>query len=645
MFSFSNIRSYSKLLLALALIGAGLVGVVIAPGTASANGAGINKTINFQGRLLTNTGAVVPDGSYNMRFKVYQDGDGTTAGDSSGSPTGTLEWTELWQNSVATGSSAGVTVKNGYFSVNLGTYCAFVGGSCQGNTNAGVNFDYDTLWVSMDVGGTVVSNTPTYDGEMLPMKRLASAVYALQAANADNLGGLASSQYVQLAQGIQSAALTSHPAIGINATSGTQNLVTLQSSATDVFDVTATGNLQFGNNADKTISIAQAASSNNGNNLTIQAGSGNGTSTNGGNLILEGGNAGSSGTGGGVVIKPQVDNTAAFSVENSAGSTKLINVDSTNLAVSVGTAGATTINIGSVAGYIGYNAIGPTQDTGDNNLIAASQWTAPSTGTLASMSTYIGPSVLGSPYNQYQLAIYADNGSNVPGAYIASSTVGTLTPNAWNTLPISASLTAGTNYWLVVWSNTNNGADNAPNFSTLASSHYYAYTTGVTFGYGPDNGFPAIFPTPTHDAPGNYAQSTFASYSTVTGPAVNVSATGALTDKGAAIFEDSANSTTAFQVQNAAGASLFTADTTNSAIVLGQDTIPASITVRGGAASGVNVSAGNITLQASDGTGAAGSGSFIFQTASPTNSVALDSTSYMNGSGTINPQLYNRKWL
>lgn len=41
--------------------------------------SGISPTINYQGRLLTNTGAVVPDGTYNFEFNSYQDGNGLTA--------------------------------------------------------------------------------------------------------------------------------------------------------------------------------------------------------------------------------------------------------------------------------------------------------------------------------------------------------------------------------------------------------------------------------------------------------------------------------------------------------------------------------------------------------------------------------------
>jgi hypothetical protein len=84
------------------------------------------------------------------------------------------------------------------------------------------------------------------------------------------------------------------------------------------------------------------------------------------------------------------------------------------------------------------------------------------------------------------------------------------------------------------------------------------------------------------------------------------------------------DSTTAFQVQNAAGGALLTVDSTNTAIVIGKDTSPVAVTVRGGAGSGSNIAGGNITFDASNGTGTQNSGDFIFRTAagsgsSPTN--------------------------
>lgn len=282
--------------------------------------AGINQQINFQGRLLNAAGAVVPDGNYNMEFKIYQDGTGCVSTGSSPCG-GTLKWTETRQNS----NSQGVTVKNGYFSVALGSVTAF---------GSGVDWNQDTLWLSTNIGGTATGASPVYDGEMLPFRRLSAAPYALQAQSANQLGGLSASQYVQLAQGIQSANVTTNPAIGINATSGSSNLITLQASGTDVFDVTSTGNLQFGNNADKTISVATATSGNNGNNLTVQAGSGNGTNKNGGNLVLQGGNSTGSGTPGNVIVKSQTNATTAFQVQNSTGQS-LLTVDTATSNISL----------------------------------------------------------------------------------------------------------------------------------------------------------------------------------------------------------------------------------------------------------------------------------------------------------------------
>ena len=223
-----------------ALLSAGLIGVgflTAIPQTAQA-ATGINQTINYQGRLLTATGAVVPDGNYNMTFKIYQDGAGAVAGDTGG----TLEWTEVDQNTIASGSTAPVVVKNGYFSVTLGSLCPLSGSTCQGNTNTGVNFNSDTLWLSTNIAGTAVSNTPTYDGEMLPMKRLAANPYAI---NSGQLGGLTSGQYVQLGQGIQAATSTTNAAIAINQTGATANILDLQRGGADVQLINNAGQTLF----------------------------------------------------------------------------------------------------------------------------------------------------------------------------------------------------------------------------------------------------------------------------------------------------------------------------------------------------------------------------------------------------------------
>lgn len=154
------------------------------PATAA---GGTNQQINFQGRLLNGQGAVVPDGFYNIEFKIYQDGDGQTAGDTTGSPAGTLKWTEDYLNV----NSQGVEVKNGFLSVQLGSVTPF---------GTSVDWNQDTLWLSMNVAGTGTAcasfTACTPDGEMLPMKRLSSTPYAM---NAGQLGGLTAAAFGQLA--------------------------------------------------------------------------------------------------------------------------------------------------------------------------------------------------------------------------------------------------------------------------------------------------------------------------------------------------------------------------------------------------------------------------------------------------------------
>ncbi|OGL35672.1 hypothetical protein A3F65_01980, partial [Candidatus Saccharibacteria bacterium RIFCSPHIGHO2_12_FULL_47_16b] len=188
--------------------------------------AGINEQLNFQGRLLDSTGAVVADGNYNMQFKIYQDGNGILGGGDE-----TLKWTETRLNN----SSQGVVVKNGYFSVNLGSITAF---------GASVDWNQDTLWLSIHIGGTAPTCTPfsTCAGaetEMDPFKRLSSTPYAL---NSKTLQGLTASNFVQLAQGMQTdATATATASIAVNRTAGTGHVLQLQKSSADVLVIDTNG--------------------------------------------------------------------------------------------------------------------------------------------------------------------------------------------------------------------------------------------------------------------------------------------------------------------------------------------------------------------------------------------------------------------
>jgi len=251
--------------------------------------AGVNQQLNFQGRLLNSQGAAVADGFYNLQFKIYQDGTGLVAGN----PGGTLKWTESRLNTAGNG----VQVKNGYMSVQLGSVTPF---------GTSVDWNQDTLWLSINIGNTNTTCTPFTscggDGEMTPMKRLSSTPYAL---NSSMLEGKKAADFLQVAQGVQTDVSTNTPSIFINKT-GSGNFLQYQLGGADAFSVTGAGDILFGNNANHTISIADSTAGTVGRSLTIAAGSAGtgGAAAAGGTLQLQGGNAAGTGNsnGGDVTI-------------------------------------------------------------------------------------------------------------------------------------------------------------------------------------------------------------------------------------------------------------------------------------------------------------------------------------------------------
>ena len=81
-----------------------------------------NTTINFQARILTSTGALVPDGNYNLEFKLY---DSIAAGGTAQGVCSLNSSTDdCWWLETRTGGNV-VRVVNGYVSVNLGSVTAF----------------------------------------------------------------------------------------------------------------------------------------------------------------------------------------------------------------------------------------------------------------------------------------------------------------------------------------------------------------------------------------------------------------------------------------------------------------------------------------------------------------------------------------
>jgi hypothetical protein len=365
---YKSLRVYYKLTVFALVIGLFVLFAVLSGYSVHA-APGINQQINFQGRLYTDEGAIAPDGYYNMEFKIYQDGDGQSVG-TTGTPSGTPEWTESHLNN----NSTGVQVKNGFMSVELGSVTAF---------GSSIDWNQSVLWLSINIGNTNSSCTPftscSPDGEMLPMKRLSSVPYSL---NSGLLGGLSSAQFLQLAQGVQTDASTNTNSIYVNKT-GTGNIINLQANGTDAFTVSNVGDLAFGNNANHTISVTTAAADTAGKSLTISAG-GAGTGASalaGGDLLIQGGaGGGTDGNGGSVAIDAGAksgngtDGTLSLGVSHAStiqiGSTALANTQTVNIG-SNNTAGSTT-NVTIGAGSSASSGTTTVRSKGDMTISSSS---------------------------------------------------------------------------------------------------------------------------------------------------------------------------------------------------------------------------------------------------------------------------------
>lgn len=284
--------------------------------SAASAAPGVNQTISFQGRLLNSQGNVAADGYYNIQFKIYQDGPGNVAGNTGG----TLKWTETYINN---GGNNGVFVKNGYFSVNLGSKTPF------GNS---VDWNQDTLWLSMNIAGasagcSTFNTAPCVaDGEMLPMKRLTATPYAL---NAAKLGGIDASGFIHNTTSLQTGNFN---------ISGTGRANILQGVAgieAPLLDTDSNGGtLAIGTTNATDIDIGSAEG-----NQTISIGTGPGDknlaigNTDGGTLLaLRGGSSG-----------VQVETSGGFTVHSTE-------TDRDTLVI--GSDGSATINLSTETGFI-----------------------------------------------------------------------------------------------------------------------------------------------------------------------------------------------------------------------------------------------------------------------------------------------------
>lgn len=130
--------------------------------------------MNFQGRITNSSGAALANGTYNMRFRIFDQQ----------APGGTQQWTE--DRLVSAGQ--GVTVTNGQFSVQLGSVSGLGAGVFASNSRY--------FEVELPTPASSMTTSPVWtEGAMTPRNQVATSAYAY---NAETLDGIDSDSFAQL---------------------------------------------------------------------------------------------------------------------------------------------------------------------------------------------------------------------------------------------------------------------------------------------------------------------------------------------------------------------------------------------------------------------------------------------------------------
>jgi hypothetical protein len=149
----------------------GLFGI-LAPNTAYAANP---TTMNFQGKMVNADGTNVANSTYTIIFRLYDTASPTTT--NACSVNSTCWWEE---------TNTSVTTVNGVFQVELGSVCALTSACNSGHS--GIDFSTNNaLYLTMKFNGDAA-------GYMSPTIHMTTVPYAF---NADKLGGIASSGFIQ----------------------------------------------------------------------------------------------------------------------------------------------------------------------------------------------------------------------------------------------------------------------------------------------------------------------------------------------------------------------------------------------------------------------------------------------------------------
>jgi len=170
---------------------------------------GINKQINYQGKLTDGAGVSVADGNYNFKISLYTVSTG-----------GTPVWTA--RGTVGTPTARSVAIANGIFSIMLGDTVA-------GDNALTLDFSQDAYYLGITVGS---------DAEMTSRKRIGSVP---QAYNSNNLIG---DGFVKIT-GVPTGSTVDAGTVYVNPASATSGytLLGLAVAGTEKFKVSEAGNV------------------------------------------------------------------------------------------------------------------------------------------------------------------------------------------------------------------------------------------------------------------------------------------------------------------------------------------------------------------------------------------------------------------
>ena len=616
-----------------------------------------DSTLSFQARLQTAAGAIVPDGYYNIEFKLYAASSG-----------GTALWTED-QTYQGVGSDYRVRVTNGYVSVYLGSVTAF---------SSTINWD-QPLWLTMNIGGT--TTTPSYDGEMNPRLQLSAVPYAFRAGQlaTSNAAGTLTSTLSILAPtgGNQTFQIQDQGATGtfsiLTAPSGSDGYVklqggtpgTAQSGNLNINGTAIAGTLQAGTldtpSGTTTLNVGNTTGTTNA--TTVNVGSATGTAVNiGGGILNVDITNGKVSVGSAIATTrfsiSATNNFTALGV-NQTGSGKLLDIQSNSVSV------ITADNYGDVAIKPATNAL---SNTSAFNVQQSISWF-----NVDTTNGFVINNGTTSPDNILQNPGFESNASFESSGWSLSSN-GTIQTDATNahsgtkvlelaatgagyTVPTAKyyAVTPGDTYYVEGWTKAASGTNGSANLNITFYDANKATPTSNSVSANSSTTYTLVSGTATVPA-GKYFMRI--------APVINASSTtgtwyfddlyaARANQQQAMVIHPAADNTNLFQVQNAATTSIFNVDTTGSGAVTVGNTLSVGASVNavtgykfnGTAGSTTTCTGGNVLQNAviqggivTGGTCVAGGGgggsSILNQTAQQTSA-----NFNIDGSGTIGTSL------